>query len=221
VRPIAPPPTPPPTPLDPSFWWAFSTANPQTPPFTFTTEEDGIHFKGKKTYDGASMISLTFGATARFELHANRIPPSPIGVWRSDPHVFLKGKFTGYVGSGDLLSGDRWSRCWMVKRQTLFQFVFAPPGVDNRHQIVEEKASQVIFDIQDSLTGDGDVQSHLMEGMNSIPSVTFDASKVFPGISIFAEIEVRFDLQLEGDSLFWIDDELILQYDQWPLTALA
>ncbi len=70
---------------------------------------------------------FTFGYKAWYELTPERIKLSGNGKWRSAPEVLIDGTLFGSTNAPDLLSGDRWSKCWMIRRQTAFQNVFAPP----------------------------------------------------------------------------------------------
>lgn len=121
-----------PTSSDPSFWAAdwnmFSTA-----PFTGEGQADGLHFRGKKTYDGGDLIFLSFGEKTRYELQANRIPRPDRPSWRSGPHVELFGELLAWTDTQGIFDGDRWSKCWMIRKQTLYQFdIFSPSGIAAR-----------------------------------------------------------------------------------------
>lgn len=122
---------PQPVQADPSFWFARASRF-HTPPFTGSSDADGFSFRGIKNHDSGDLIKLRFGLTATFELHANRIPPSTSGRWRSAPHVEIFGSLIG-TSQESFGWGDDWCKCWMILRQTAFQFVFAPAGADNRH----------------------------------------------------------------------------------------
>ncbi|OOO02956.1 MAG: hypothetical protein USCGTAYLOR_00785 [Chromatiales bacterium USCg_Taylor] len=52
-----------------------------------------------------------------------------------------------------------------------------------------------------------------------MPAVVLN--RIFGGASIWAELEVRFDIQLEGNALHWIDPfDLLIRGFQWPLVAI-
>lgn len=198
---------------DPSFWAAdmemFGTA-----PFTREIQADGLDFRGKKTYDGGDLISLVFGEKSRYELHANRVPRPERPPWRSAPHVELFGELMAWTGSRGLFYGDRWSKCWMIRRQTLFQFVFGPSGPVAR-TIGEATDLQTVFFEENQ----GRTVFHRLSGFQPMPQLVLNS--IFPGISIWAELEVRFDTQLEGNSLFWIHPfDLLVRGFQWPLEPL-
>ncbi|MFD5750412.1 hypothetical protein [Streptomyces sp. NPDC127033] len=204
---------------DPDFWFANAQAS-STQPYTGRFLADGLHFTGKLTYNGGSLSFRNFGARFRYELQSNRIPATSTGRWRSDPHMELFGGLLGWVGPADLFSGDRWSKCWMIRRQTLFQFVFAPPGVDNRHILGERVEAQNLIFLESGGLGGSRMRAVNLPGFQPMPSLTI--SSPFPGQSIWAEVEVRFDIQVEGKSLLWIDPgDCLLRAFQWPLVGNA
>ena len=102
---------------DPSFW-EVDWSPIEWAPFSVSRQADGIHFRGKLSHNGG-LIERKFGAVWRLELHADRIPPSPTGRYTSNPNVQLSGRLLGAVGGGDLFSGDRWSKCWMMTRRSV------------------------------------------------------------------------------------------------------
>ncbi|MGW3736681.1 hypothetical protein [Streptomyces sp. NPDC005148] len=213
----------PPSPVitDPSFWAAdFNMWF--TLPFGGEGQDDGLHFRGRQTYEGGSLTFSNFGAKSRYELHANRIPPSSTGRWTSDPHVELFGGLLGYVGEGDIFSGDLWSKCWMIRRQSLFQFAPPPAASGNRRVIGERVDVQELIFIAEGNIGDSVMHSVALPGFQAMPSVVLDSSVISSEASIWAELEVRFDIQLEGNSFLWIDpDDILLRYFQWPLVSQA
>lgn len=86
-----------PEPLDPSFWWA------QTSAFTTKNQEaafvdSGLRFTGGPilhTWNGEGHYD--FGATADFALQAARIPESPSGRWLSSPTIDILGGVLGHA----------------------------------------------------------------------------------------------------------------------------
>lgn len=203
---------------DPNFWWANSNFIVDRP-FTGETKPNGFTFKGKKTYDGGSLLKLSFGVVSRYVLDANRIPRPERGPWRSSPRFETSGRLVGSTTneSGNPFAGDQWSKCWMIKRQTLWQNVFGPPGADNRRKIGENiQVEQLIFIEGTNKTA----EKPLMTGWRSMPQVI--VGQIFPGVPIVAELEVRFDIQLEGGSTMWIrdNDNIVVRKDQWPLEPI-
>jgi len=198
---------------DPSFWWAESNWF-GTPPYAGEFQADGLHFKGKRSYDGGSLIFLHFGVNARFALDANRVPRPERPPWRSAPHVELFGELVGWTGPGGIFEGDRWCKCWMVRRQTLWQWQFGPSGPVQ--QIIGDGIhTQTIFDAENQ----GRHLVHRLPGFQPMPSLVLNG--IYAGAPIWAELEVRFDIQLEGNSFLWIHPfDVLVRHFQWPLEAL-
>ncbi|SDF46019.1 hypothetical protein SAMN04488542_11142 [Fontibacillus panacisegetis] len=200
---------------DPNFWWANANFI-LTPPFTGETQADGFHLKGNMTYSGGSLINRQFGVASRYELHSNRIPRPDRGPWRSAPHVEITGRVIGSTTAGDIFSGDQWNKCWMHRRQTLYQFVFAPPGTDNRRIIGENREIQeLIF-----LEGSSKYKDFVLPGFQNMPVVILNQNSIFPGLSVWAELEILFHVQLEGGSTLWLNPDVLIRMFQWPLEPI-
>ncbi|MEU5724980.1 hypothetical protein ABZ783_24570 [Micromonospora sp. NPDC047738] len=199
---------------DTSFWYAehdtFTTS-----PYTITAASDGFVFSGIKNYQGGDLLKLNFGFKIRYELQADRVPPSPIGKWRSSPHVNISGSLIG--SSQDSPGwGDDWCKCWMNRRQTAYQLVFAPPGADPRRKIDERVESQNIFFSEDApFTSE-------WHGPGFQPMPELILAHPLPAQSIWVELELRFDIQLEGYANLWIRPEqrFVVSADQWPALPL-
>lgn len=195
---------------DPSFWYARANWFGDSP-FTGSFAADGLSFRGMKNHNSGNLIKLRFGYTAAFELHANRVPHSPSGRWRSAPHIEIFGRLIG--SSQDSFGfGDDWCKCWMSRRQTAFQFVFAPPGASNRRIIGERIEHQTIFFSEDApFTG-------FWRGPGFQPMPELVLTHPFPAQSIWVELELRFDIQLEGSAQLWIDphQRFLVRGFQWP-----
>lgn len=199
--------------VDHHFWWANSDWWHQNP-YTAESRADGLWFFGRMNYDGASTTYRQFGVKARFELQAERIPPSPSGRWRSDPFVELWGGMLGYTLDAGWFSGDFWSNCWMIRRQTLMQHVFGGTRI-----LGEAVESPQVIHIED----DGKTRAYLAPGFQPMPGLVITVPA--PGLSIWAELEVRFDIQLEGDSGMWTgaggsSHHLVVRTFQWPLIPI-
>ncbi|MFJ3881560.1 hypothetical protein ACIPW5_29430 [Streptomyces sp. NPDC090077] len=206
------------TDFDPTFWFASGKMVPEPPFVGEWPPSDTLHITGKETWSEGRLHQRYFGARVRFELQPRRMPDAPTGRYRSDPTMGLVGGVTGYVGDGDYLSGDRWSNCWLHRKQTMYQFGFAAPGDDNRKIIaISEAPAETIFFIERTLADDSVLDFHTFSGQFPMPSVTFTRNDIVPTQSIWVELELMFHVQLEGNSLFWIDRELLLQVFQWPL----
>jgi hypothetical protein len=209
-----PMPPPPPAAKDTTFWWAETDGSvSDSSLFTANFDENGVlHFGGGVGTFGGDLHMFSFGAVAIFELQWDRIPPSPSGWWRSAPFVELFGSITGRTdsGSGFLNLTDSWSKCSMFRRQTIRQFnKFLGTEVTLGHREEEEKL--IDEENKDRWTPCS------MPGFQWMPDVIFHFPIV--GISIFAELEVRFDIQVE-DGSFILDPEVSLHTVQWPLVAI-
>jgi len=200
-------------PTDHSFWWA-ETRWFVPPSVRPEWRSDGLHFFGGPTHHSGDLFNTNFGAVSFFELQPERIPHSPSGRRVSAPHVELFGGLLGYTGDDDITTGDLWAKCWMHRRQTLLQFHFGPTGPvpvvvgearEHQSLIFEENRDRAV---------------HVdLPGFQWMPPVTF--GNVHTGLSLWAHLEVRFDIQLEGaGTLLWADPEVLLRGFQWPLAAL-
>lgn len=199
---------------DPNFWYAFGQMF-AAPPYTVSAESDGFVFRGMKNHDSGDLIKLSFGFTLAYELQAERLPPSAIGRWRSAPHVEIFGRLIG--SSQDSFGfGDDWCKCWMVRRQTAFQFVFAPPGASNRHIIGERVDVQEIFFSEDAPF----YRDWNGPGFQPMPELIL--THPFPAQSIWVDLELRFDIQLEGSAQLWIwpNQRCVVRGFQWPAQPL-
>jgi hypothetical protein len=198
---------------DRSFWWAISHIFAESP-YTATFLNDGIHLGGKLTHTTGDLIFRTIWASALFEIQSARIPPSSIHAWDSSPRIELFGEVVGHVPEGDIFSGDLWSKCWLHLRQTVFQYGFGPDGPV---RILRGEASRS-FDLIFIENVAGMRVSH-MPGSMLMPSLA--VTGVNTADSLWSELHVQLDIQLEGDgSLIWLDPELILRTFQWPLNPL-
>lgn len=199
-----------PIPPDRNFWYA-SGRMFATQPYSVSNESDGFVFKGMYNHSSGDLIKLSFGWTLAYELQAERVPPSASGRWRSAPHAEIFGRLIG--SSQDSWGwGDDWCKCWMVRRQTAFQFVFAPPGADNRHIIGERVDAQQIFFSEDAPFN----RDWFGPGFQSMPELIL--THPFPAQSIWVDLELRFDIQLEGSAQLWIwpNQRFLVRAFQWP-----
>ena len=182
-KPFVPVPPPP----DGEFWWAETNAHTcRSVQAAFLT--DGLHFFGGIGYDADPLMACSVGQVARFELHPNRRPPSPNGRFVSAPTVELFGRIEGFTGVHHWLfqADDKWCKCWLHIRQTAFQLapdfrVLASRG-DVRTLIDEENNGRFV--------------EAFLPGFLPMPAIEFGLAD--PGQSIFVDLEIRFDIQLEG-----------------------
>jgi hypothetical protein len=207
-----------PTPTDPSFWWARTQAW-STSGHTIQSLSDGLHFTGGPKLDKWNVERHeSFGAIATFALQFDRIPPAPFGRWISSPFVELFGGVVVFAPDWDPLQGNGMASCDMYLRQTLYQFGIAMEGSSNeiiRGEAVSDGSWLI------SLENTGYSQSKSMPGHQDIPSVSLARTDISVD-TLFADIEVRFDIHLKSaGALVWCDPEVILRTFQWPLLAKA
>jgi hypothetical protein len=206
---------PPPAPKDTTFWWASTAWGGTGPHFTANFDKNGVlHFRGGVGTFGGDLQMFSFGAVAVFELQWDRIPPSPSGWWKSAPFVELFGSISGHTasGSGFLNLTDSWSKCWMFRRQTIRQFGMFTFG-STEHTLGHREVEEKLIDEENKDRW----APFSMPGFQWMPEVIFNLPKV--NVSLWAELEVRFDIQLE-DGLFQLDPEVSLHTVQWPLVAI-
>jgi hypothetical protein len=206
-KPTLPPPT------DPTFWWA-KTDWWLTEGISADSRSDGLHFMGGIVRHNGDLHTENFGAVALFELQAERIPLSLSRRWLSTPHVELFGELIGNTGDSDIFTGDIWSKCWMHRDQQLFQMGF---GAGGPVPIILGQAHESEILIFEENRGRSE---HVgLRGFQWMPPVTF--GNINPAHSLWARVEVRFDIQTEGEgALFAPYPEVLLRTFQWQLTPL-
>lgn len=207
-----------PTARDHYFWLSHGESAGQEPYVVDLVPGQGFRVSGRHNHDDGSTIYRTFWVSGLFELHWERIPHSASGYWRSDPYVHLLGGLLGYTADGTIFSGDRWSNAWMARRQALLQHPPSGPYV-----LGEAVDRPQIIAIQTSLADDGVLRTYHAPGHQPMPSLTI--SRPIPGLSIWAAVEVRIDIQLEGDSGMWTGighpvHEFWVRHAQWPLIPI-
>jgi hypothetical protein len=217
----------PPPPPDGEFWWASTDWHTQRGiNADFLT--DGLHFWGFAAYRDDPLISFSAGSVAHFELHANRRPHSNIGRWASLPAIDLFGRIEGMTGFYHWLyaADDKWAKCWLVLRQTAYQLVphdFGVPGMHAVPQAVvvaERVERRTLIDEENN----GRFVDAFLSGFTPMPAVEFGL--VNPNLSVWVDLEVRFDMQLEGWSQLAFSPEqnpmgsVVLRTPQWRIQAL-
>ncbi len=204
----------PPAPVDTTFWFASYTTS-CTSPYGVSEQADGLHYTGKKTSDSGSLQFFHYGVKSLYSISHDRIPPSSTGRWVSAPHVELFGRLGGYTGDSGVFDGDYWSKCWMIRRQTLVQNAFGSPGPVPT-VIGEATDVQPVFNEENSHR----FVEFTLPGFQAMPAVVLPS--ILGGLPIWAELEVRFDVQLEGTAFHWIHPfDLLVRLFQWPLLPNA
>jgi hypothetical protein len=183
--------------------------------WTADLRADGLHFTGHLTHDSGDLRFANFGSVSFFELQPERIPPSASGRWRSAPHIELFGGMIGQTTDGDIFTGDQWSKCWLYLRQTLLQFHFGPTG-PVPVVVGQTLGGRNLF----FLDGESLTAFPRFSGFEGMPWVDFGNINT-ASLSLWAHLEVRFDIQVEGaGSLVWTDPDVLLRGFQWPLIPL-
>jgi hypothetical protein len=199
------------TPLDPvaeapealgaDFWWANTVAFPGGGlGVQFMT--DGLHFFGRINYNRDQLFSFSTRAVATFELQPNRRPPSPSGRYNSAPHVELFGDVSGWTNSKicPLACDDKWCKCFLFLRQTAFQII------NGQGRVCGENMSHRTLINEE---GQGRDVSTRLPGFLQMPFLQFGLLRA--DLSVFIDLEVRFDVQLEGDSNIWFSPKACCQ----------
>ncbi|MFJ8667357.1 hypothetical protein [Streptomyces sp. NPDC093600] len=131
-----------------------------------------------------------FGLTALYELHENRLPYAVDGWYKSTPFADMRGTLRAATGN-DFFSGDNWSKCWMHLKHLLYIPAFG--GV----RYLGGGLKHVPVTLA-NLSQDGETLDVAMNRRFNFPEVWFKSYELLPAYSIWAYVEVSFDLQLEG-----------------------
>ncbi|MGW6293105.1 hypothetical protein [Streptomyces sp. NPDC055058] len=195
------------------FWWAETTWNVDRG-IRAEYLDDGLHFFATAAYDSDPLIAFNVGATAAFELHPNRRPPSGNGRYTSAPSVNLWGTVSGFTGIYHWLwaADDKWAKCWLNLRQTAFQFTGSGLVV-----LGERRDRRTLIDEENN----GRTVHAPLPGFLPMPPIEFSLAN--PHASIWVHLEVRFDMQLEGWSSLSFSPQpnpmgsVLLQHPQWTI----
>ncbi|GGE23371.1 hypothetical protein GCM10011390_48500 [Aureimonas endophytica] len=199
------------------FWWA-RTQWYGGGGIAVSSQTDGLHFFGHRDYNGDPLLPFSTGAWATFELQPERRPPSASGRYNSAPWVELFGNITGWtnIQSCPWACDDKWCKCWMYLRQSAIQFV---DDVGTWRLCGEATARRTWIDED----GNGRTVVAQMPGYLPMPFLQFGLIR--PDRSIFVDLEVRFDIQLEGSSYIGFSpadnpaNSVLLRHFQWPCYA--
>jgi len=208
-------PIPKPLPQDPTFWWS-DTAYWSAPGQQMTFPDDGLHyFGGPKVDDYNGQESTNFGAIASFELNADRIPTSSSGNWVSNPWIDLIGGMTLFAPGHDTLQGHGIANVNLYLRQTLYQNYLGG------QKIVAEKivpAGVWWLNLADTDAS----QTKTLPGSHfNMPSINLNSDNFLRTESLWAELEIRFDINLKAaGALAWCDPQVLLRTYQWPLVVV-
>ena len=203
--------------VDNTFWWAETQAwSSGGIGAQFLT--DGLHFFGRRSYDSDPLFSFSVGATARFVISPDRRPPSASGRYLSFPYVELYGSINGWTNLQHCpwFCDDKWCKCFLFLRQSAVQFV---DDAGNWTLVGEATSHRTLINEEGNGVG---VQAP-MPGHLPIPPLNFGLAR--PDRDIIIDIEVRFDIQLEGDSFIGFSpgdnpaNSVVLRHFQWPCLA--
>ena len=205
-----------PPPPDGEFWWADTFWHfPGGMNASWLT--DGLHFFGRLDYNADPLLKRDIGAVARFGLEASRRPQSFSGRYLSAPFVELSGNVYGWTkfAAGLFGTDDVWCKCWLNLRQTALQFTPGQPTI---------LASRT--DVQTLIFEEHELRypTRPLPGFLSMPLIEFALAD--PNLPIWIELEVRFDIQLEGASGVAFSpgndpsQSVVLKTEQWKIRAV-
>ena len=153
---------------------------------------------------------------SRYGLASERIPPSASGRYNSEPKIDLQRAIDGWTGFYDFLwaADDKWCKCRLVLRQSVYQIGFAAQLA----VLADRTEVRTLIDEENRSRG-----VHVpLPGIIEMPAVQFDPATNF---SIWADLDVRFDIELEGDSFIGFSPEqnsagsVLLNMPQWKPVA--
>jgi hypothetical protein len=203
-------------PQDHNFWWSHSNWH-MAAGGSFQDRDDGLHFFGGPSvnnWNGERHES--FGVVARFALSPNRWPTTASGRFVSRPFVELFGGVVAHAPMWDLLEGHGQANCELFLRHRLFQFGFGPTGpVESvRGEAVESGTWHIR--LQDL----GASRNLGLPGHKDLPEISFAKGSLTPADTLWAELEIRFDIYIKSaGALVWCDPEVLVRTFQWPLIA--
>jgi hypothetical protein len=165
-----------------------------------TNLTDGTHFWGRRDYGGDDLIRFSVGATSYFELRPERIPESPTGRYHSAPPADARGSVAGMHGQYHPIFFPDDKRCnlYRVFRHALHQLVNG-----QWHLLGERLQAETLIKLENE-TDDRFRQVNLSGWM---PSPEFDFGLVDRNLSVWAQVEIRFDVELEGPNAWIIFSE--------------
>jgi hypothetical protein len=160
---------------------------------------DGTHFWGKCSYRGDRLIRFSVGATSHFELRPENIPESATGRYHSAPPGDANGSIGGMTGpySFPLHADDKWCHCFRIFRHALWQ------NVNGQWRCLGERYQNETTIHLENVWGIGQKIVPLAGWMAS-PEFDFTPDRT---LSVWAQVEIRFDVELEGDAVISFGDD--------------
>jgi hypothetical protein len=205
-------------------WWARTVWFFPPAQSTVWFDDDGFHFTGKWfSSPRGDLWIYRVRITAWFELSADRMPIPARYV--SAPVCHLTGRAYGYTGGPGFFVGDRWSKCWLNTRHTVF---VSPPALPPAPSGGISVSIGPILQATDSRTlifieGSG-IQRTPLPGFMAMPVVALDLPPETPLVA--SELEWQFEIQLEAeDAAVWLghhphEPVCTLKHYQWHLKAI-
>jgi hypothetical protein len=161
---------------------------------------DGTHLFGRRSYAGDDLIRFSVGATSHFKLEAQDVPGSATGRWRSAPPADAHGTIFGLTGNylPVLFADDKWCHCFRFLRHSLWQHV------NNQWRSLGERKDVATLIHLENVVQVGEKTVELSGWM---PSPVIEFGILDRNAPIWAQVEVRFDIDLEGDALIMFSPE--------------
>ena len=154
---------------------------------------DGTHFYGDRHWGGDDLIRFSVGSTSHYVLPKESIPTSGSGRWRSDPPADIRGSIYGNTGNylPPFHADDKWCHCVRVLRHALYQHV-------NMQWRVLGEVQRVDWLIK--LQNVVQIGTAYVPMSGYMPMPVLDFGIVTRNEPIWAQVEIRFDVALEGDA---------------------
>jgi hypothetical protein len=155
---------------------------------------DGTHFFGERHWGGDDLIRFSLGSTSHFVLPPEAIPaPPPGGRYRSAPPAGNRGVIYGETGYylPPFAADDKWCHCFRVVRHSLWQLVngqWKPLG--------ERSESTTLIHLENIVS----VGTRVVPLSGFIPMPVIDFGLATRTEPVWAPVEIRFDIDLEGDA---------------------
>jgi hypothetical protein len=203
-----------------ALWWAATSVTWSTPMLFADFKDDGLHFGGEII---VSQSDLWFGSLhvfVQFGLGPDRMPSGTNFI--SNPFVNLVGAVDGSTLASFFDFGGQWSKCWL----NTSQLVGVPAVIDGAPADlilgINTQSSPLIF-IESIM----DIEASIFPGFMGLPPVPFQLTDNARNNGIEVDLQIDFDLQMEGDfSTLRFDNgstlggDALLQTFQWNLEAL-
>jgi hypothetical protein len=184
------------------FWWAQTDwfTSGAAAPLSVYIDGDPYCIWGHIGYGGDRPIGGAVGITATYILGSDRIPISNKTNFELRPVIRTVGNISGWTGLYHPLwhADDKWSKCWRLLRVTL--------SLSTGETLDEEIYPYPLFELANE-TPVGQGSSRLFGQWEPILRFNLNTLDLrLRGVSLILTAEVRFDVQLEGESDIWFRD---------------